>query len=290
MLTRIKGWLNKNYPQNYIVRKPYVGTLIFLAFCFGFAIIYKPLGIHGSRSFSFELTMAMYLSTLSIPVFFTIQILKKIKYFSNPDEWTIIKEIVAIAIVLFIMGAALYFMGFLMESPGLRWNLETFLDSCKHAFLLGIIPFGFFTVINYRYLFVKDIVRDFNPDTNSPLGEQPEELIRIGSQLKKEELSFYPSQFVYATSDGNYVVFHWLENNQVKSKLIRNSISNIEQQLAVIPFFMRTHRAFIVNVKQVISQKGNTLGYRIKLEAFDDIIPVSRQNAREFDQLLKRYR
>ncbi|MGA3013193.1 MAG: LytTR family DNA-binding domain-containing protein [Bacteroidales bacterium] len=290
MLTRIKEWLDKNYPQNYIVRKPYAGTLIFLGFCFGFAIIYKPLGIHGSRSFGFMLTMAIYLSTLSIPVFFIIQILKKIRYFSNPNEWTIIKEIIAIALALLIMGIALYFVGFLMESPGNRWNFETFLDSCKHAFLLGIIPFGFFTIINYRYLFVKDIAREFNQDLNQLPAEPPEELIRIGSQLKKEELSFYPSQFLYAASEGNYVVFHWMENNHVQKKLIRNSISNIEQQLSAIPFFIRTHRAFIVNVKQIISQKGNTLGYRIKLEGIDDIIPVSRQNAREFDQLLKRYR
>ena len=143
---------------------------------------------------------------------------------------------------------------------------------------------------NFLYLFVNDIARDFTPDNLSPSAGQPEELIRIGSQLKKEELSFYPSQFLYAASEGNYVVFHWMENNQVRKKLIRNSISNIEQQLSAIPFCIRTHRAFIVNVRQIVSQKGNTLGYRIKLEGVDDILPVSRQNAREFDQLLKRYR
>jgi membrane-bound metal-dependent hydrolase YbcI (DUF457 family) len=236
------------------------------------------------------MTMAIYFVATSVPVFFIIMILKKIRFFANPNEWTFLREIISVFIILLGMGTVLYFMGFLIELPANRWNFETFLDSCKHAFLVGIIPFGFFTITNYRYLFVTDIARDFTPDMISSPAEKQEELLRIGSQLKKEELSFFPSQFLYAESEGNYVVFHWNENHQIQTKLIRNSISNIEQQLSVIPFFMRTHRAFIVNVKHVGSQKGNTLGYRIKLEGIDDILPVSRQNTREFDQLLKRYR
>ena len=114
-------------------------------------------------------------------------------------------------------------------------------------------------------------------------------MIRIASQLNKEELSFYPSQFIYAEADGNYVVFYLNINNQIQKKIIRNSINTIAQQLSSIPYLIRTHRGFIVNVKQVISQKGNTLGYRLKLGGIDDIIPVSRQNAKEFDQLLRQY-
>jgi hypothetical protein len=267
---------------------PVIGTLIFMAFCFGFAIIYKPLDVHEARYFNFELSMAIYFSILSVPLFFLIRILKSIGYFSNPDEWTILKEITAIAYVLMGLGIALYFMGFLMELPARRWNLPTFLDSCEHAFLVGIIPFAFFTVLNYRYLFVADTIRNFNPGTDASPPEQPEELIRIGSQLKKEELSFFPSQLVYAESDGNYVVFHLDINGHIQNKIIRNSISNIDQQLS-IPFIIRTHRAFIVNIKQVISQKGNSLGYRLKLNGTDAIIPVSRQNTRDFDQLLKQF-
>jgi hypothetical protein len=289
-MKRVYNWLNKKYPQNYIVKNPIIGTLIFLAFCFGFALIYKPLDVHEARFFSFGITMALYLGALSIPVFFLIRILKKIRYFSNPEEWTFLREIISIAFILLGMGIALYFMGFLMELPAQRWNLGTLLDSCEHAFLIGIIPFFFFTATNYRHLFVSEIVRNYDPDTISSSPGEPEKLIRIGSLLKKEELSFYPGQFVYAESDGNYVVFYLNVNNQIRKNIIRNSINSIAQQLAAVPYLIRTHRGFIVNVKKVISQKGNSLGYRLKLGGIDDMVPVSRQNAREFDQLLKQYR
>ena len=163
-----------------------------------------------------------------------------------------------------------------MEAPEGRWNLATFFNSCISAFLIGIIPLLFFTATNYRHLFVAEIVKNFMPDNQSS-SHQTEKLIEIGSQLKKEELSFYPDQLIFAESDANYVIFHLNLDNQIRKKSIRNSIGNIEQQLSVVPFFMRTHRAFIVNVRQVTSQKGNTLGYHLKFNGIDKVIPVSRR-------------
>jgi len=199
------------------------------------------------------------------------------------------KEIISLIVILSGMGITIYFLGFLMEPPAQRWNMATFLDSCKYGFLIGIFPYALFTVVNYQYLFIKDIVRNFSPDSHSSASGKTEDLLQISSQLKKEELSFYPSQLIYVESEGNYVVFYLNLDQQVRKKIIRNTISNIEKQLSVVPYFMRTHRAFIVNVKQVLSEKGNTLGYHLKLHGVDAIVPVSRQNTRKFDQLLKQY-
>jgi hypothetical protein len=289
-MTRILKILNKNYPQNFIIEKPFTGTLIFIAFCYAFMVLYKPLNTHQVRSFSYEITMAIYNGILFVPVFLVIKLLKKLSFFSNPDEWTIIKEILSIVFILLGNGISIYFIGFLMEVPGERWNLPTFFNSCIISFLIGIIPLMFFTATNYRHLFVADIVKNFKHDSNTSFSPQSESLIEINSQLKKEELSFYPEQLIFAESDGNYVVFYLNVDMHIRKKTIRNSIGNIEQQLSSIPYYMRTHRAFIVNVKQVASQKGNILSYRLKFNGIDTVIPVSRQKTREFDQLLKQYR
>jgi DNA-binding LytR/AlgR family response regulator len=282
--------VNKYFPQNFLIRKPLIGTLVFLAFCFGFVVMYKPLHVHEAWEFSFEISMAIYLASISIPLFFIILLLKKIPYYSDPEKWNILKEVSAIVLILLVMGIAIYFMGFLMEKHENRWNFATLFDSCKNAFLVGIIPMIFFTLMNYRHLFATDISRNFNPETDQASGEKPEELIRISSQLKKEELNFYPGQFVYAESDSNYVIFYLHVNTEIQKKIIRNSISNIEQQLSLYPYLMRTHRAFIVNVKKVSSQKGNSLGYRLELDGIDASIPVSRQKTHDFDLLIKQYR
>jgi hypothetical protein len=288
-MNRILKILNRNYPQNFIIEKPLAGTAIFISCCFIFLVVYKPLHTHGVGYFSYSITMAIYLTLLSVPIYFVIRFLKKLRYFSNPDEWTLLKEFLAIVVVLLGMGTSLYFTGFLMEVPGGRWNLATYFNSCFNAFLIGILPLLFFTSTNYRHLFVGEMVKNFTP--NNPVSPQKtEKLIEISSQLKKEELNFYPGQLIFAEADGNYVVFYLNVDNQIRKKTIRNSIGNIEQQLAIVPYYMRTHRAFIVNAKQVSSQKGNTLGYHLKFNGVDRAIPVSRQKTRDFDQLLKQYR
>lgn len=290
MVFLISKWLNKRYPQNYIIKNPLIGSLVFLGFCIFFVIIYKPMQTHESRFFSYNLTVTVYCFIVTIPLYGLLTILKSIKFFSDPEDWTVLKELLSIVLSLIGMGVAVYFSGFLLEPPNERWNLITFFDSLLSAFLIFVVPLSFFTIINYRYLLVSDIIKQFNTtEAYLKSSGESDELIRIESQLKKEELSFYPNQFIYAESDGNYTAFHLKLENQIKRKIIRNSISNIEQQLSTIPFLFRTHRAFIVNLKMIDSQKGNSLGYRLKLSGIDNEIPVSRQKTRDFDETMNKY-
>jgi hypothetical protein len=290
MKGRIIKWLNIRYPQNYIIKNPFTGTLIIALFVFGFTVLYKPFNTHAARAFSYETTMAIYSLLSGIFIFLSIKILKTVKYFSKTKDWTIFKEFLSVFLVLFVLGIAIYVLGFFIETSAQRWNISTFLNSFKGAFLTGIIPLFFFTAINYPYLFSESI--DLNIGNAAITGQenQPsEDLIQISSQLKKEELSFYPSQFLYAESDGNYVVFYLSINNLVKKEIIRNSINSIEQQLSGIPYFLRIHRAFIVNLKKVRSKQGNTLGYMIKLSETEIKIPVSRKNTKDFNKLSALY-
>jgi hypothetical protein len=233
--------------------------------------------------------MAVYCFIFSVVVYGLIRILKYRDYFSDQTEWNFLKEMVSIIIILSGVGIAIFISGFFMEEPSSRWNFPTFFNSYLSAFLVGIIPFAFFTLTNYRHLFAEEIIQHLELNNNMVSPSVKEELIQIGSKLKKEELSFYPGQFIYAESDGNYVVFYLKDEKQIRKEVIRNSISEIEQQLSAIPWFFRSHRAFIVNVKKVISKKGNTLGYHLKLVDSTVEIPVSRQNTKAFDQVLMQY-
>lgn len=284
MMRRIDKWVNYYYPQNYVLRNPFKGTLILAIFIFGFISIYKPFNTHAAGAFSYELTMALYGGFSAFFIFLAVKILKTVKYLSNSKDWTILKEFLSVFIILFVMGIAVYTLGFFIEGPDGRLNILTFLNSLEISFLTGIIPLVFFTALNYRNFFSPVI----SPDEISAV-TAPEDLIRISSRLKKEDLSFYPSEFLYAESDGNYVIFYLSKNNLVKKEIIRNSINNIEQQLSPVPYFFRTHRAFIVNLKKVTSRQGNSLGYLIKLFGIDVKIPVSRNNTNDFNRIFAGY-
>ena len=291
-MPKVFAFLHKKYPQNFIIQNPFIGSLIFLVFCFIFILVYRPMNTHASGTFTYPVTMAIYSTGFSLVTCLIIMALKKIGFFPDKEEWTFFNEIASVFLVLLYMGIGTYFIGFIMENPENRWNLATFWNSCEIAFFIGIIPMGFFTLLNFRYLFVTEIEENYRRDDNQPVEPRitQDTKIQISSRLKKEELSFYPQQFIYAEADGNYVVFHLEEEPRTRKEIIRNSISDIEQQLTSHDFMIRTHRAFIVNVKKVRSKKGNTLGYKIKLMGADSEIPVSRQKVQSFDNLLNRFK
>ena len=288
------GLINKclkiRYPQNFIIKNPFTGTLLITLFVFGFAVLYKPFNAHAAKALNFGVTMAVYSLLSGLFIFLSITILKAFRYFSDSTDWNIFKELLSVFIVLLVLGIAIYLLGFIIEPSAYRLNISTFLNSLKGAFLTGIIPLFFFTATNYRYLLTENLNQNKDGIGEPGLEKQsPEDLIQISSQLKKEELSFYPSQFLYAESDGNYVVFYLCINSQLKKEIIRNSINNIEEQLSGIPYILRIHRAFIVNLKKVRSRQGNTLGYLLKLNESEFKIPVSRKNTKVFNNLLALY-
>jgi hypothetical protein len=286
MSSLIHKWLTIKYPQNYIIKNPLRGGLIVFSFCFSFIILYKPLGLHAARTLSYGVTMVSYSLICGVTILLLVKLLKSISYFSDKKDWILIKELLSILFVQVGLGVTIYFIGFIIESPANRWNFATFFSSCFYSFLLGIIPFIFCTAINFRYL-IPQHDDEYIPIQNK--GQASENLIKISSQLKKEELNFYPSEFLYAESDGNYVIFYLVRNETLKKEVIRNSINNVEKQLSEIPYFLRIHRAFIVNLKKVRSKHGNTLGYQIKLSGIDSRIPVSRSNTNNFNKLLEVY-
>lgn len=280
LFKRISG----KFPQNYILRKPGFGILVFMVFCFLFLNLYRPFQTHESRYLNYAATMAVYCFVFSSFAYLAIRLLKSFRYFSNPEEWTFMKEILAIFIILSVTGITIYFLGFLLEQPDPRWNLKTFLNSYLTGLLLGVLPFGYFTLAGYRTAAASQTKGKSHEE--SGLQEKP---ISIVSKLKKEELSFHPGQFIYAEADGNYVVFYLNDGQKIRREVIRNSMGEIEKQLSVVPYLLRVHRAFIINIKKVYAQKGNSLGYRLKLWDASAVIPVSRQNTSAFESAIKKY-
>ncbi|HKL33628.1 MAG TPA: hypothetical protein VJ919_13900, partial [Tangfeifania sp.] len=205
-----KIW-QKSYPQNYLLKNPVAGALALTLFCFAMLMIYKPASNQGASNLPYNQTMAIYSLSAGLAAYISIRLFKRIKWFTNPKEWNLLKEVVFILMIMAVLGITIYFLAFWLEPPSDRWNLATFFDSFKYAFFTGIVPFAFFTAINYQSLFTTRISVIAGSDERMPL----ENKIQIRSKLKKEELIFYPSQLIFAESDGNYVVFHLLVNGKV---------------------------------------------------------------------------
>jgi hypothetical protein len=205
--------------------------------------------------------------------------LKSFRYFSSKESWIFKKELVFILLDLLIFGLVVYLTGMFIEIDGPRiWV------AMRDAALVGLVPLSVFSLINIRSLNI-----EYPADPETPT-EKQEPAIRISSRLKNEDFDLVPGELVYIESNGNYVNFH-LENAGLARKVtIRNTLSAVEQQLEGVPYLLRTHRAFIVNLKKVRSKTGNALGYKLGLSGYEEKIPVSRSKLKECDSALARFR
>lgn len=283
----IKHFFNKRYPQNYIIRRPITGTLILFLFSFVFTLLYHPLNVHRSFYFEFEATILLYTVPCSIVAGLSIYLMRLIPFFRNTGKWNVFKEILFIYLVLQLMGITIFLLGFALEGPAemSRWNLNTFINSSIGAFLIYLLPFTFFSLINARFLFL-----NFQSTVNTFHEEGKQELmVHIHSSLKKESLDFKADELVYAMADGNYVMFHLYRENSMVKIPIRNSISDIEKQLHKNPMYFRSHRGFIINLFKVKEKRGNASGYILKMHHTNEKVPVSRSRINEFDRLLDKY-
>jgi hypothetical protein len=274
--------LDRKFPQSYLIRNPLRGSVLMGLLSFIFLALYHPLNVHPNSVYSFEVTMAIYSASLIPAHWGFVLMLRKIDYFGSARFWTLKKELLAVLFVLTGLGTYIYWMGFWVEGPQGRLNFRTFFDSCRITFLLGLLLYAFLNASNLVAFVSSENGKDKEGDA------EQESLIEIKSRLKNENLKFYPSQFIYAVSDGNYVVFYLKKEEEIVKMVIRNSMNEVENELSSIPYFVRTHRAYLVNLQKVLQQKGNKLSYRLKLEGIVEEIPVARNQVSHFEELYEK--
>lgn len=278
-------YFNRPYTQNFILRHPLRGMVVLFLYMLLFTVLYRPLNTHEALSIGFEITMLVYSLGASLAAWVFIFLLKRSEWFGLTTQWTLGREFLSIFIVVSFMGIAVYLMAFGVEEPGdvSRWNMATFWDSFHRTILVALVPFVYFTSFHLKELFRK---KELGAGNSEEIEKPGRRKVHISSKLKNESLQFFEDEFLYAMSEGNYVVFHLWQKGKIKKIAIRNSMSDIDKQLEKIPQYFRCHRAFIVNTLQIKEKRGNSLGYRLELFDCPDHIPVSRQYIKKLDGLL----
>lgn len=101
--------------------------------------------------------------------------------------------------------------------------------------------------------------------------------IEFSSDYGNEKLTLPIADVVLLKSADNYVEIIYLEENNLKKKLIRNTLRNIEQQIRPYSNFIRCHRTAIVNIYHIEELNLKYSNYFLSIREYDEQIPVSRQ-------------
>ncbi len=101
--------------------------------------------------------------------------------------------------------------------------------------------------------------------------------IELDSENESDNIKIQVSEIVFLKSADNYVEVGFRENGEVRKKMIRNTLKNIEKQLKEFNNFVRTHRSCIVNIQYINKLNKNFNTYWLTLDDTQETIPVSRQ-------------
>ena len=279
----IFSWLSTPYYFNPLVKFKLKVGFYFGLFVFIFLYIFKPFNLYSLVDFFLEYTALLGLTT-AIGVFFMLYIPALIfKSYFDEDNWTIGRNIFVILIGIILIGSLLWYFGNLFKNyfGFIGLSYFTFLG---YTFLVATIPLVFFVFINEKSVRGKRIkrAREINTYNKEKLIKKvlkPE--VVIYSDNKKEKIIFKTKDLVYISSQGNYASFFIKKKEGLKEKILRVTLTKINQELHDYTNIIRCHKSYIVNVNFINDISGNARGYLLKSEEIPFNIPVSRSFSKQ---------
>jgi len=230
-----------------------------------------------------------------------------IQDFSSNNQLLIIAGFAAIT----FLSMGLFLIVFPRSFPGI-FNKEHFnIDAVNHGFMfvfntvasvfyiryVGQLEITFYIVfkialicliplviirINAKFQLLLDQVKIItaqrnelmkNLDQNAKL-ESP--VIEILSEVKNETLKLNLADVILVSSADNYINVVYQSKGKIERKLIRNTLKNIELLFKPYTDIIRCHRTCLINKNYVDKLSMSYKGYRLKMQHFEEEVPVSR--------------
>ncbi|WP_062059150.1 LytR/AlgR family response regulator transcription factor [Aquimarina longa] len=214
---------------------------------------------------------------------------------TRKENWTISKELGILSILHF--GIFIFNYTFLISiCKDLSFSLSSvfFISTALSTILIGFIPSSIIVWIDYTIKLksnLKQVLLHNQKLKNSIKKDQKsstkEEIIHLPSNTLKETIKFDLSTLLFIKSDGNYIEIYTQKKDQIATSFYRFSIQQIEETLNEFPFIIRTHRSYLVNIRNIEKSKGNARNYQLFFKGVDHTVPVSRNRFEKFNIAFK---
>lgn len=239
-----------------------VGVFISL-WVFIFTFFIKPFDGGGFNLDKWWLYLSSGFSIITFATYYSTIIFQDFIY-DKLSKWNIILEI--LILIIFNLLNLIFTYGY-YKSPFLNGVLYFNLYSV--AFLKAAI---IFTPI---LIFTRRFILKFIPEMETDLEE--EKTIIIKGEYKLDFLKILKTDLVCISKSQNYIEVFYLENDQLKSKLIRSSLKKVQENL---DFLTQVHRSHLINSVHFKSWKNQNTVSLTQIE-----IPISKNYKQNLSSL-----
>ena len=268
-------YLNKSFPFIEHFSHQLITSFIFSLFIYLFLLIFQPFGI-SNISISipiFIIGFAVITFVVMILVWFVVI------HFFDYENWNIKLNYIYIFIIIFFVTI----LNWQYENYFISYNKYSLVNFIGITISVGTIPTVLFVYFIEKYLFDMNntIAEDINTSIEDSIHLNNNNYITIPSKNLNENLKIEIDLFICAKSEGNYVNVFYIDDGITKTKLLRNSISNIETYQNKNIELIRCHRSFIVNFRNIDRVSGNARNFNLHCKHLQFSIPVSRSFSKD---------
>jgi hypothetical protein len=274
--SQMKNFLNRPYSFNddlkYNLRLS-IGISIGM---FMFYLFFQPLDLKNTdfdnrlviiAGFGFITFFILGLNLIFLPYIFP-------KFFQT-GKWNLIRDIILNAWIWILISLAYTFYA---RYIGL---IEITLHSMFKLLLLGLAPVAILVVGNQNKILKRylqnalELTKKLDQEEKQEADHEDE--FTIESDNKSELLKVDLNLLILIKSANNYIEVFFKKDEEVHKKLIRTTLTKIENRLKSHPNFIRCHRTSLINKRYFQKLIRGSQGLQIRLEGLDELVPVSRQ-------------
>lgn len=293
-------FLKKAYPFERNLKKVVLTNLGIGVFIFLFLYIFQPFGIIlWQTPFKILKLGGFGLISFFVPFLYQASTHIILYKFYDKDNWKVWKELLSNSFVLLLIALSNFlYIHFITD---ISLSVFGFVNAVVCVLVIGIFPIAI-SIFTKHNKFLKlnaqeaekintEIERIHKNDI--PIVEVkstvPEELTKNNEQQntnlsksltliaenEKDTFSIELTRLLYIESQDNYASIVFNEKGYLKRQLLRSSLKRIESQIQQ-PEILKCHRAYLVNILNVINIEGNAAGYKLSFPNIEEKIPVSR--------------
>ncbi|ARV15754.1 LytR/AlgR family response regulator transcription factor [Polaribacter sp. SA4-12] len=272
-----------NYIKYFLIKpfkiQPFISNKVQLSvshglFIFAFLNLFKPFKLDLLNEYFFGYSILMGIQSIVTPYLIFV-ILKKVNY----KKWNYSNILILCFFCILIYSLVLWYSsGFYKDLKGYKKKLS-FTLFYRYTSIISIFSMLLFFVLNDKIIKLKNKIHNIRVEKNNQIIK---EKLTIYSEGKKESIVININELIYTSITGNYVSFYINTQEGIKELVLRNTLSNIINQISDYPNFIRCHKSYIINTNYIDSISGNARGYFLKTNQIENLIPVSRKFNKEY--------
>ena len=164
-----------------------------------------------------------------------------------------------------------------------------FYDVFLMVAIFAIIPVSVRIWLNYTLTLLKNLqnTQSFNDElvkmmnTNNKI--EKGEIVALPTNNLNEIIKFDLNKLLFIRAENNYIEVYIKDNGKVDNYLYRANMQIAEDKLCIFPQIVRTHRSYLVNIKNIKTTSGNARNYQLFFEGTDQLVPVARARFKDFN-------